>query len=428
MISVFFNNIQTGNPVYDLCIYKDPATMPFGLPIYNGTGKYIYPILLSSQVCTNWDLNGETVPSIVERTFGGYDNFFITIPDNVIADVRNNVCKIVFDYSNESADVLCQSNNEFAAVIVENTIKKYNLSKDDVLLCTANWKSTCNHKSFHMCVLHVCWQTIPINYQLAEKQSKQISEGFIRDKKVLCLMRLPHSHRLSFGQGIYKNNLLADNIVSLMSPEQTFKTNPRNKNIFKQKQFADQDFLNSLPWIADINHDDYVFNHNNIWQQTIKEVPWFINRPEEQKLYLQTYANCTVETVVDNTAASLKHVELDFSEKTFKPISTMQPFIIFGQPGILNHLKDMGYKTFDCWWDESYDRTIHTRSRQFMVMDIFKKLSNASHNELSNMLKEMLPVLEHNFRLFTDTIENKHYVNDFNQCIDRMFNGSIHSN
>lgn len=425
MVSVYYNNTSTGNQVYDLCIYKDPSTLPFNLPIYSGTGRYIYPILLSSQICTKWDLNSaKPIPNIVERTFGGYENFSIPIPENVIADVKQNVCKIVFDFSNEMLDSLHENKNDFTALIIENTMKQYNLTKSQVLLCTGNYKSSCKHKLFNVCILNVCWQIIPANTDLAEKQKNKIVALEERDKKILCLMRLPHSHRLAFGQNLYKNNLLDNNIVSLMSPDQTLNI---NKDIFSQGVF-DNNFINSLPWIADINHSDYKFDHNNIWQQTIKEVPWFNKSPKEQKLYLQTYVNCVVETFVDSTPATIKNLELDFSEKTFKPIATLQPFIIFGQPGILSFLQDMGYKTFSRWWDESYDSVQHTRSRQHMVIDIFKKLSNTSHAELASMLKEMLPTVEHNFDLYANTVNNHTYLEDFNRCISRMFEHDIHSN
>ena len=43
------------------------------------------------------------------------------------------------------------------------------------------------------------------------------------------------------------------------------------------------------------------------------------------------------------------------SEKTWKPIMVGHPFIMVGNKNNLKFLKDLGYKTFDKWIDESYD-------------------------------------------------------------------------
>jgi len=43
------------------------------------------------------------------------------------------------------------------------------------------------------------------------------------------------------------------------------------------------------------------------------------------------------------------------SEKTFKAIALRSPFIIFGNRGSLKVLRNLGYKTFSDFWDESYD-------------------------------------------------------------------------
>ena len=38
-----------------------------------------------------------------------------------------------------------------------------------------------------------------------------------------------------------------------------------------------------------------------------------------------------------------------------KAIDYCKPFVINGDKGTLKYLHSIGFKTFDKWWDESYD-------------------------------------------------------------------------
>jgi hypothetical protein len=56
-----------------------------------------------------------------------------------------------------------------------------------------------------------------------------------------------------------------------------------------------------------------------------------------------------------------------------------------------------GYKTFSKWIDESYDLEPDCDKRMDMVMEEAKRLINLSHDEWQQMIKEMVPTLQHNF-------------------------------
>jgi hypothetical protein len=88
------------------------------------------------------------------------------------------------------------------------------------------------------------------------------------------------------------------------------------------------------------------------------------------------------------------------TEKIFKPIITRQPFLLLGCAHNLAYLKDYGFRTFDRWWDESYDSIEDPIERIKAVSDIVKNLSSKSTDELTSLLLEMSDVLEHNYKLF----------------------------
>ena len=84
------------------------------------------------------------------------------------------------------------------------------------------------------------------------------------------------------------------------------------------------------------------------------------------------------------------------------------PIIQFGPLGHLNELKKRGFKTFDKWWDESYDSIEEPWLRLEKVLGIVKNLAKLDNKELLRMYKSMESVLQHN----SDLIQN--YDVDFN--------------
>lgn len=114
-----------------------------------------------------------------------------------------------------------------------------------------------------------------------------------------------------------------------------------------------------------------------------------------KEYHLQSYIN-----IVPLTFFSYNHHVFGINEKLFKPIVTMQPFLILGQPHTLHILRQMGYQTFSKWFNESYDNIIDDELRMNVLIEEINRLNNLSIPELSYMLLDMLPVLTHNATLF----------------------------
>ena len=88
------------------------------------------------------------------------------------------------------------------------------------------------------------------------------------------------------------------------------------------------------------------------------------------------------------------------TEKIFKPIVARQPFLLLGCANNLRYLKDYGFKTFDSWWDESYDSIQDPVERLQAVVKIIKDLCSKSDAELESLLVDMQSVLDHNYNWF----------------------------
>lgn len=106
--------------------------------------------------------------------------------------------------------------------------------------------------------------------------------------------------------------------------------------------------------------------------------------------------------IVTETLADFKNTEkmqyMFVTEKTFKPILFKKPFIIVGQKGILQHLRDCGYKTFNSLWDESYDTINDSQERYDKIIEVILKLSSMSANDFYDVINAASDIADYNYQ------------------------------
>ena len=101
------------------------------------------------------------------------------------------------------------------------------------------------------------------------------------------------------------------------------------------------------------------------------------------------------------------------SEKIFKPISNLQPFLVFGDYLTLAELRRLGFKTFEPFIDESYDLEIDPKKRMFLLEKELLKLKNMPIEELHNWYYSITDILLYN---------QKHlYTFESYECFDEIF-------
>jgi len=90
------------------------------------------------------------------------------------------------------------------------------------------------------------------------------------------------------------------------------------------------------------------------------------------------------------------------TEKTFRPMFAYTPFIVFGPQGFLSNLKARyGFRTFNAWWDESYDEC-QQYDRIKKMYEVISYIDNQSDAELEAMHNDMQSVLSHNADILND--------------------------
>lgn len=99
------------------------------------------------------------------------------------------------------------------------------------------------------------------------------------------------------------------------------------------------------------------------------------------------------ETVFDRN-------KIHLTEKIFKPMVMLQPFIVFAGAGSLAYLRSCGFRTFSDFWDESYDQERDHTARYMKIIDLIHQLATLPDNRMRQILQACQVVVRHNRERF----------------------------
>lgn len=86
----------------------------------------------------------------------------------------------------------------------------------------------------------------------------------------------------------------------------------------------------------------------------------------------------------------------EISEKTIHPIFARKPFLPFAGPFFLAGLREMGFKTFSEFWDESFDQIIDPARRFSRYLAAIDSIATMSMDEIRELNEKIQPIIEHN--------------------------------
>ncbi len=118
------------------------------------------------------------------------------------------------------------------------------------------------------------------------------------------------------------------------------------------------------------------------------------NENNKKEIYADSYLHITSETCFD------AHGSPFMSEKTFRPILNLQPFIYVGNYKALEELRKLGFKTFDGFIDESYDLEPDPKKRFDMITNEILRFANMPIEELHKWYYSLKDILIYNQQHF----------------------------
>jgi len=116
-----------------------------------------------------------------------------------------------------------------------------------------------------------------------------------------------------------------------------------------------------------------------------------------KSFYENTFFSVVTETLCfHNYSQAGNTLGRAISEKTFKPIIHMHPFLIVGVHRVLEVLQNLGYKTFSPYIDESYDIIDNPYERILNIVLEIEKLINLNPTQLKEFQEFCAGISKHN--------------------------------
>lgn len=202
------------------------------------------------------------------------------------------------------------------------------------------------------------------------------------------------AHRLLSVAELDHRNIISNGLVSFTDSVHTGRSSDLNKCISDLRavgycpphvcKFADE----FKPMVLDMPGDD--FSQDNINDTIVSH-------------YSGSYFSIVGESNV---------ITRFQTEKSFKPIANMHPFILIAAPGSLALLKEKGFETFSELFDESYDTEQNHVTRILMVIDEvekFTKLNDRHKKDIFDSVKDKLMYNKrHYIKLAVDSGKHEH--------------------
>lgn len=305
-------------------------------------------------------------------------SFSISIPASVLHDIKKNKCKILIFNTVEGFNLKFVEN-----LIKEKIIISYKLKYDNFVTLTGNFDKLSPNGIKN--IYFNSFEDLITNYNLnidmfPEKIIDNLYSSKLKKHKFICLQRRPKIQRLMLFTELYENK--NDGILTMgVGDASLSQIDHLEENFFNSKtykKYKKHQLRNVLPCEFDVNLE--------------------IENPVEDfniEKYLQSYLHIVSETFFETN-----NNQLFFSEKIYKPIIFLQPFIVFGQPYSLKKLQELGFKTFSSHYiDEDYDNVIDNKKRFLFALGQVKKIISMSHAELHEMTKYFRETLLHNYYL-----------------------------
>jgi hypothetical protein len=231
----------------------------------------------------------------------------------------------------------------------------------------------------------------------------------IKNKKFLCYNRNVKAHRLYITAMLMSKNLIDKGFFSMyLYGQQTHGMSEDTRYVYNMlvdyfpKTWKDaanvlEDNYDKFPITLSLGTD----NAHNMHEIT----------EEDFAHYNDSYFGIITETKYfhDNpTNLSLLKTDLSldgylFSEKTYKFIAGKLPFIMVGVPGALRALRDLGYRTFYPYIDETYDTIQDDEERMFAIIKEIERLCGLGDDKWLIIQDRLQGIVEHNFNVLKDS-------------------------
>jgi hypothetical protein len=211
------------------------------------------------------------------------------------------------------------------------------------------------------------------------------------EKTFLCINRAHRWHRINLFILWHINGLIEDTYYT-MSLKSNFPIGAGyDEHIWRQT--IDRNLIAKFELT-----EEYI---DTIQATLPLQIDEFVGASEMAGLYgaIDPYYQSSLISIVTET--NFENNDIFNTEKIFKPMVHRHPFILVGPYKTLEHLKDMGYKTFSDFWDESYDDIKDPTERLLKIVEICKDIHLWDDAKKKQFFYKSMIITNHNYDLLT---------------------------
>jgi hypothetical protein len=217
-------------------------------------------------------------------------------------------------------------------------------------------------------------------------------EGY---RHLIAAYLLDKSALVSFNSNLVSFNVKIQNNIVNGANWQFYWSDINNRLWFDVKSLkphVNEDFYQNLKTLSDVG---YLSIDKHPSDQDFEK--WLSQGDADEDILvpIEHYQKCFCAIVTESTFAQpFAH----FADKVLNTVKSHRPFIVAGPPCTLEYIKELGFKTFSDYWDESYDQELNHEQRLLKIFKVVDYINSKSLDELKYMYNDMVPILIHNHK------------------------------
>jgi len=330
---------------------------------------------------------------------------------SLLQDPKNKFMLLI-DYSMEGWDLEKPLTKQLG--LFHTLIDKYKIPPDKIFFIHGNLNNEsstydnlpisrsniCNVNFFEALSSSHLRNTYKHKFTIEEKNYQTVS------KKFVCKNNMMHGHRLFIIDWLNRNNALQDIYWSLADDNYKVRLSGNHDTLIRYYYNDEHETSLAVERIKKLLENGPV---KLDWPSNLKHVG-YISKDVSPQSYIDSCFSLVTETTFDE-----RNTELTFiTEKTFKPISTLHPFLVVGSYKTLDYLKGLGYHTFPELFDESYDLKSNYKDRMNIIIKNLKKILRTPTRTLAKEFSTHSinkKLIENQERLLQVTEDKLHWSN-----------------
>jgi hypothetical protein len=347
------------------------------------------------------------------------------ISDFLIKQIKTKNGYILIDTSNESPNAYLFYD------VIHNYFNSKNIPLNKIIFLTgcANskeiYKKYCNHYKIsgrnRIIIEGFEWYEMIASKDLNEVINEPIANDnyYKIQKTFLCYNRRFKPHRTDLYILFFMHGLLSDSYYSMPVTADDPSEISWIDNFHKECDDFNDHARKFKKMLISLYHLNEGENLSHINGQLPLRIDNAVTLVDMIKLLntSQTLYDTSLISVI--TESNFYGEDVFNTEKTWKAIANKHPFILVGPYKSLYYLRELGYKTFSDFFDESYDDTENPCVRLLKIIALCKKINNWSDTKKKDFFNECTRITEYNYNLLKSKY-NDNKRNDFMESFYKL--------